>query len=189
MSDLATQVAELIPRVHERLRTNDDIRGFIAAEYLTLDHLVAPDEDLSRTARCDRLSYALLQILEAEGLPARRELHAHPYSNQWHFVIAHDMGEPGDTDTITDLNPWTFANTDKPLPSHLHGPRDQVIEAVRASGSHTVRAECLFVSTVAAPHVPELPHDIANYPGFFDVIDKGKTDFDFGFPDWRIAEE
>lgn len=188
MSALSETVAGMVPRVHDALRSGDDMRGVVWEPALDR-YNVSPDEDLSRSAWCYRLTHALLGMLQEEDLPARRELHRHPYSNQWHMVISHSLGEPTKDDIITDLNPWTYAATKDPLPDHLHGPRREVVKAVRASGSHTVRAECLLVATIAAPHVAELQPDIDSLPGSQLILDRGEKGFDFGFPDWRKGEQ
>lgn len=173
-------VAELVPKVHHQLRTGQDLPdvGYAAR---------VPDEDISRSDQCERLSLVLYKLLDAQGLPVRRELHTHPYSNQWHFIIAHSLEDPSDDDVITDLNPWTFATTKEVLPDFLHTDRRSAIALVLASGSHRVRAECLEVSTIAAPNFAEpITQEAENKRITLHnaMADKAEAGFDFGFSDW-----
>ncbi|MCA9332422.1 hypothetical protein KDA00_00955 [Candidatus Saccharibacteria bacterium] len=171
-------ISELVPEVHEQLRTGVDLPGIPDAARKT--------DDFPRSDQCGRLSLVLFKLLDAKGLPVRRELHTHPYSNQWHFILAHGTGEPSDDDIITDLNPWTFATTDEKLPDFLHTDRRRAIDAVLASGSHQVRAECLEISTIAVANFIEPIGPAADqliYEAHARMFEKGEAGFDFGFTD------
>lgn len=117
----AHYIANVLPDIYAQVRSGEHLQS------------VAPNESdewrkqwglkpadvpvISRSFACEGLSLALFHALDSAGMPASREFHVHPFSNQWHFVIRHSIDAPTEDDLITDLNPWSFAPEEKNCPT------------------------------------------------------------------------
>lgn len=189
-------ITDLLPDIYSQLRTGEHLRSVAPNEtdewrkQWALNHTDVPV--ISRSFACEGLSLALFHALDTAGVPASREFHVHPFSNQWHFVIRHSIDEPTVDDLITDLNPWSFAPEEKNLPDFLHAKRSDAMQSVVDAGSNiehaaTLRAQCLSVSTIAMSHTED--HSLVNHflriQGDEIIKSRAAAGFDFGFTDWR----
>lgn len=111
--------------------------------------------DQTRGNRCDLLTYFVMEAMQNQGLPVRREFHTN--GKFWHYILAHDApnAEPSEDDIISDLNPYQGRAQGGRI---LHGPRREVLHDLTQAGVDLVMVTLRSTATI------EAPHDVRKYP-------------------------
>ena len=111
--------------------------------------------DMSHSNRCDLLTHEMQQALTSLGFTVCRELHQ-TSSGLWHVVLRHRHPDValGETDMITDLNPWQFTQNNR-YSGYLHGARDDIIKTLVHSGAPESVVSLRSITTVTRLNVTE----------------------------------
>ena len=107
--------------------------------------------DLSQSDRCHALTLDMWRIMDTAGVPARREFYYR--DGHLHFNIVHASPDalPSENDVITNLNPWQWT-PDLVRTGYLHGPRHEVIQALRVAGVDEKYIALQRAETAILPH-------------------------------------